>query len=226
MEKELNELIFRITGSQLIAVEEKFKDGEVKVKHIWPTELTTMIGNCTQMVGIEVELPDNTYWYREEIDGTKRIILKYFNMHPDIEYRGTVYSNTAVPNILFGFVIDPNGLIRSKKAICVIGERIDRESPTYQYPFSNVHANSQEICMGSNKFNKIDNISKLTSAPHFIMQLPNNDDIFKLENNTKELNYRDLLVMHSGKEKYDDSLLVPIGKKVKDYIELIKNYKY
>lgn len=222
MAKILKELLLRITGEQLIEVNEKYEDGEVKVKHMLPRDLTELIAENTKMIGVEVELPNNSYWFREDLDGSKRIIIKFFDQKVDITYNGTVYENVAMPNMLFGFVINSEGYIKSKKVICVKEKKINKETDTYEYPFSNVHADSREICMGVNKFNKLDNLTQISSAPFYIMGLPNNDDLYKHSNNTEYLNFRDIIIRNLGKEAFDDNLLVKTGEKVADFIRSLK----
>lgn len=225
MEKVLKELLLRITGEQLIEVTEKYEDGEAKVKHIYPQDLTELIANNTQMIGVETELPDNACWFREELDGTRRIILKVIDYKADITLFDKTYENVALPNMLFGFSINSDGYVKSKKVICVKDSRVTSETDTFEYPFSNVFKDSKEICMGVNKFNKLDSLLQISSAPYYIIGLPNNDDMFHLTHNTEGLNYRDLLLKSAGKERYDENLLVPTGKKVKDFIKLLKTDK-
>ena len=221
-DKCLKELVIRIVGDDNIEVKELYEDGENKAKYITNEDLITLISGNTRMIGMEVEPPENTFWYREEANGTKRIILKFFNQRVDYNYMKTDYPNVLMPDMLFGFVIDAEGMVRSRKVICVAADngKITRESKTYQYMFSNVHGN-QEFCMGGNKFNKLKTLQQVSSLPYFILQLPNNDDMYSHKRNSKDLNYRDLIVTLQNMEVFDKKLLAPTGSKVNDFIKLV-----
>lgn len=222
--KPIDEVSIRIRKNSTILVEE-FAGGIVSSKFINPDDLFSCIKASTTHVGIESGiLPENTVFYREEQDGTRRIILKIPAGNHDITYHETMYRSFPLPAIVFGFVLKPDGHIAAKKLAIVEDGLLRNETKTYSYPFSNVNQYDFEICVGRNRLPEIQELRQLSSLPHFILSMPNNDDYFNAKYNLKGMDYRELLEYLKDKEPQDyyNEVLVENGMSFEGFIQALK----
>jgi len=214
----------RITLTQTdVMVEEFLYNGIVKSKFIRADDLIDCISFASRQDGIETGiLPEGCIFYREEKDGMKYVAIKYINGIVDFVYNNAEFKNCPLPNMLFGFKVAMNGHIYTKMVSCFKGNKVRMDTKLCYYPFSNVYKNNHSICLGSNRLPMIDDIRQLESIPHYILSLPNNDDMFCLEHNSRGLSYRDLLAELQGKDEFDENLLVERPETVKDFIYTLK----
>jgi len=215
MKKRIDEMVIHMKKDGSIVVEED-RDGMLTSKYITPEDLALCIGKGILQSGIDSgALPDNCVWYREEMDGTRRVIIRFPAQVMDITYHDTVYT-IPVPNMIFGFVVSTDGrILRAKQAIIEDGT-IRMESKLYYYPFSNVNQDSFDICVGSNPLPMIKELRQLTTIPHWILSLPNNDHMFDTRYNTLGLGYREMLKYMSAVELGNVySILLESGKNLK-----------
>ena len=105
--------------------------------------------------------------------------------------------------------------------VCVVkDERLTSDTPTYRYPFSNVHGDNN-ICTGNNALPIYRDPARLHTLAGYLLRLPNNNDLYSRENNRLHAEYRDLLEQMKGKtpSHYYTDVLVPDGKTLKDFLD-------
>ena len=98
-------------------------------------------------------------------------------------------------------------------------ERLTLDTPTYRYPFSNVHGN-QSICLGNNALPVYKDPARLHTLAAYILRMPNNDDLYSEQNNRLHAGFRDLLEQMKNKTPahYYTDVLVKDGKTLKDFL--------
>ena len=107
----MDELVIHIRNDATVLIE-KHTSEIVNCKFIHPDDFFTCIGNSTAHIGIESGiLPDNTVFYREEQDGTRRIILRIPSGFHEITYYDTRYAALPLPTMVFGFVLRAESLM-------------------------------------------------------------------------------------------------------------------
>lgn len=220
----VDEMVIHLRSDATILIE-KHTGEIVSSKFINPDDLFNCIKNSTTHVGIESGiLPNNTVFYREEQDGTRRIILKIPAGYHDIIYYGTPYASFPLPAMVLGFVIKPDGHISSKKLVMVEEGILRDETEIYSYPFSNVNQYNFEICVGRNLLPEIQELRQLSSLPYFFLSIPNNDDYFNRKYNKKEMDYRELLEYLKNKDPqvYYNEILIKNGRNLNDFIVSLK----
>jgi len=220
----VDEMVIHLRSDATILVE-KHTGEMVSSKFINPDDLFACIKSSTTHVGIESGiLPENTVFYREEQDGTRRIILKIPAGYHDITYYETLYASFPFPSMVFGFVIKPDGNISSKKLVMVEDGILRNETKIYCYPFSNVNQYDFEICVGRNRLPEIQELRQLSSLPHLILSMPNNNDYFNAKYNRKGMDYRELLEYLKAKEPwvYYDEVLVESSMNFEGFIQALK----
>lgn len=223
-QKSIDEMLIRICKDGTILVEE-ISDQIVNSKFIKPDDLFSCIKNSCSHIGIESGiLPENTVFYREEQDGTRRVIIRVPSGYYGISYYQTYYNFFPLPSMVFGFVLKGNGHIASKKLAIVEDGILRKESRIYNYPFSNVNQHSFEICTGRNRLPEIKELHQLTSLPYIILGMPNNDDYFDRKYNKKSMDYRELLEYMKDKEPqvYYDEVLIDKGIDFNEFIHILK----
>lgn len=215
MKKLIDEMVIHMKKDGSIVVEEN-RDGVLTSKYMALEDLARCIGKGILQSGIDSGiLPDNCFWYREEMDGIRKVIIRFPAQVMDITYHGTVYT-IPVPNMVFGFAVSADGRIMKSKLAVIEEGPVRMESKLYYYPFSNVNQDSFDICLGSNQLPIIKELRQLTTIPHWIMSLPNNDHDFNAKYNTLGLGYREILKQLSSVElKNVYSVMVESGKTLK-----------
>lgn len=146
--------------------------------------------------------------------------LRHPRLYADVNYYGTEYPAFPLPRMVFGFGYDTqSGKIVSQKLCVVKDSQLTMETPTYHYPFSNVYSN-YNICIGSNELPTYKNPMKLGNLADYILQMPNNNDMFSETHNRLHLGYRDLLEHLKDKPPayYYTDVLIPDGKRLKDFL--------
>ena len=223
--KPVDEVVIRICKNATILVEE-IADGIINSKFIHPDDLFNCIKASTSHVGIESGiLPENTVFYREEQDGTRRLILKLPAGYHDITYYETQYPSFPLPAMVFGFVIRADGHISSKKLAIVEDGHLRNETRIYSYPFSNVNQYDFEICVGRNRLPEIQELRQLSSLPHLILSMPNNDDYFSSKYNRKGMDYREFLEYLKYREprSYYEDVLVQSSINFNGFLQILKH---
>lgn len=221
MKKLIDEMIIYMKKDGSIVVEEN-RGGVLTSKYMTPEDLTRCIGKGILQSGIDSGiLPDNCIWYREEMDGTRKVIIRFPTQVMDITYHGTVYT-IPVPSMAFGFAVSTDGRIMKSKLAVIEEGPVRMESKLYYYPFSNVNQESFDICLGSNQLPIIKELRQLTAIPYWIMSLPNNDHDFDANYNAQGLGYREILKYLSIVELNNVySIMVESGKTLKLMMQML-----
>jgi hypothetical protein len=143
--------------------------------------------------------------------GTKSFVIRHPALRADITYMKTVYEGFPLPRLVFGFDISRDGRVTKCRMAVVADEKPSPDTPLFTYPFSNVYADDG-ICVGAaNSLPVYKNTRALSSLPHLILALPNNDHLFSRANNRLKLGHRELLEHLADKEPsyYYEYVLTP-----------------
>lgn len=160
---------------------------------------------------IAATISDSTTWY----------FVRYPELHADVSYYGTVYEAFPIPRLVFSFAYNTENCKVTGARLCVVkDERLTPNTPTYRYPFSNVHGNNS-ICLGNNALPLYKDPTRIFTLADFILRMPNNNDMFHAGNNKLGLEYRDLLEHLKDKPPayYYTDVLIPDGKKLKQFFD-------
>ena len=143
-------------------------------------------------------------------------------LHPeryaDITYYKTLYKHFPLPRLVFQFSLY-QGLRVNNASVGIVAEgRLRPETKMFRWPFSNV--SGFRMCIGNNVMPKCESLHTLSSLPYLILQIPNNDDHYSLENNQMKMEYRELLehLKDKAPSYYYDKVLVPWNKTLIDFI--------
>ena len=147
--------------------------------------------------------------------------MRYPELCADITYYDTEYRDFPLPRLVFGFQYMPQeGKVAGCRVCVVKDERLTPDTPTYRYPFSNVHGNNS-ICTGNNALPIYRDPARLHTLMGYLLRLPNNNDLYSRDNNRLHAEYRDLLEQMKGKtpSHYYTDVLVEDGKTLKDFLD-------
>lgn len=216
------DMIIRISSERAeVEVERRSKKGVVTRKNISPESLS----NCVLTSRYDDEshptglLPEgciavvmekkHVYYY-----------IRYPELRADFSYYETEYLNFPIPRLVFCFKYLPNEKKVSEASLCVVkDERLTPDTPTYRYPFSNVHGNLS-VCLGNNALPVYKDPARLHTLAAYILRLPNNDDLYSEQNNRLNAGFRDLLEQMKDKtpSHYYTDVLVENGRTLKDFL--------
>ena len=146
--------------------------------------------------------------------------IRYPELYADVTYYDTEYRDFPLPRLVFGFQYMPKERKVAGCRVCVVkDERLTLDTPTYRYPFSNVHGDNR-ICTGNNALPIYKNPARLHTLMSYLLRLPNNDDLYSRDNNRLHAEYRDLLEQMKGKtpSHYYTDVLVEDGRTLKDFL--------
>lgn len=216
-----NDVVIRISPDRkAIIVEDHKKDGGITYKEISPLDLYGIIKmsyTYKEMLASGL-LPANCLYVA--MNSTEKIIaIRNDELRADLSYKDKVYSNFPLPRLVFRVRLLDTG----RMADCAIGVIADEEptmnSLMYRYPFSNVYSDGK-VCTGNNVLPKYKKLTSLRYFPRYLMELPDNDDMFSVENNKLHLNHLQLLEHLQDKDPayYYSDILVPSGKTLKDFL--------
>lgn len=147
--------------------------------------------------------------------------IRYPELYADISYYDTEYRNFPLPRLVFGFKYMPKEGKVAGCSLCVVRDgRLAPDTPTYYYPYSNVHSDKR-ICTGNNSLPLYKNPAKLHTLAGYLLRLPNNNDLYSRDYNRLHAEYRDLLEQMKGKtpSHYYTDVLVEDGKTLKDFLD-------
>lgn len=221
MPKDYNMIIRINTDRAEVEVEQHSKKGVITRKNISPESLSSCI--LTSRVDDESHptglLPEGciavvlekkwAYYY-----------IRYPELYADFSYFGTEYPHFPIPRLVFRFKYLLHEHKVTEACLCVVkDERLTRDTPTYRYPFSNVHGN-QSICLGNNALPVYKDPARLHTLAAYILRMPNNDDLYSERNNQLHAGFRDLLEQMKNKTPahYYTDVLVKDGKTLKDFL--------
>lgn len=147
--------------------------------------------------------------------------LRFPNLQADVSYYGTEYPAFPLPRLVFSIRYLPeSGKVGGVRMAVVQDERLTPDTPMYVYPFSNVYGNHQ-VCLGNNALPVYKDPARLHTLMRHVLAFPNNDDMFREENNRLGLGYRDLMEHLKNKPPayYYSNVLLPTGKTLKDFMK-------
>ena len=146
--------------------------------------------------------------------------IRYPELYTDFSYYETEYRDFPIPRLVFCFKYLRNEHKVAEVSLCVVkDERLMPDTPTYRYPFSNVHGNLS-VCLGNNALPVYKDPARLYTLAAYILRMPNNDDLYSEQNNQLHAGFRDLLEQMKNKTPahYYTDVLVKDGKTLKDFL--------
>ena len=213
------ELVIRIRDDGSVFIENS-RDGVKSLKAIAPESLLACIRGSLRHQGIfSGLLPKGCLSFAAYDNGDREITMLHMEDSADISYYGTKYENFPLPGLMFGFGISGEGRIKGcRLGVVAAGSSLKPATPMFRYPFGNV--SGSWLCTGNNTLPRIASLHSLTSLPHYILSMDNNNDHFRASNNRQGLEMRDLLELLKDKEPsyYYDHVLLPSGKTLESFI--------
>ena len=215
------DMVLRISPSRnTLMVEELKPGGAVAYKEISPLELYFIINNSYTSRNLLRSgfLPENCL-HVSMSSAERHFIIWNHELRADITYKDTKYPDFPLPRLVFGVRMLENG----KVADCSIGVVAD-ETPTpetrmFHYPFSNVYEHGK-VCSGNNILPRYRKLQALKHFPRYLLELPDNDDMYSPKNNKLGLGHKELLEHLKDKDPayYYSGILIPSGTTLADYI--------
>ena len=216
------DMIIRINSDRAeVEVEQHSKKGVITRKNISPESLSNCIltsrrddeSHPTGLLpeGCIAVVMEKKYVY---------YYIRYPELYTDFSYFGTEYPHFPIPRLVFCFKYSPKTKKVAEASLCVVkDERLTLDTPTYQYPFSNVH-NNLSICLGNNALPVYKDPARLHTLAAYILRLPNNNDLYSSQNNRLHAGFRDLLeqMKHKTPSHYYTDVLVASRKTLKDFL--------
>ena len=216
------DMIIRINSECAeVEVEQRSKKGVITRKNISPESLsdcilTSRVDDESHPTGL---LPEgciavvmekkHVYYY-----------IRYPELYADFSYYETEYLRFPIPRLVFCFKYLPRDHKVAGVSLCVVKDgRLTLDTPTYRYPFSNVH-NNLSVCLGNNALPVYKDPARLHTLAAYILRMPNNDDLYSDQNNRLHAGFRDLLEQMKNKTPahYYTDVLVKDGKTLKDFL--------
>lgn len=214
------EMIICIKPSDCSITVEETSKGVVSYKQISIDSLYDCIKGSLKKESVSSGLlPQNCISFVGGDEGYRSVSVILTDNYADISYYKTVYEHFPLPRLVFNFKLNMGLRINSCSVGVVHDERLTPDSLMYKYPFSNV--SGYKLCTGNNTLPTCESLHTLSSLPHFILNLPNNDDMYEKRNNRQMLEYRDLLEHLKDKTPsyYYENVLVLNGHTLKDFFK-------
>ena len=216
------DMIIRINSDRAeVEVEQHSKKGVVTRKNISPESLS----NCILTSRVDDEshstglLPEGCIAAVLE----KKFVyyfIRYPELYADFSYYETEYLRFPIPRLVFCFKYMPHERKVAEVRLCVVkDERLTPDTPTYRYPFSNLHSDLR-ICLGNNALPVYKDPARLHTLAAYILRMPNNDDLYSEQNNRLHAGFRDLLEQMKNKtpSHYYTDVLAEDGRTLKDFL--------
>ena len=216
------DMVIRISSERAeVEVEQHSKKGVITRKNISPQSLSTCIltsrhddeSHPTGLLpeGCIAVVMEKKYVY---------YYVRYPELHADFSYYGTEYLGFPIPRLVFCFKYLPHDRKVAEVSLCVVkDERLTPDTPTYRYPFSNLHRNLS-VCLGNNALPVYKDPARLHTLAAYILRMPNNDDLYSEQNNQLHAGFRDLLEQMKNKTPfhYYTDVLVADGQTLKNFL--------
>jgi hypothetical protein len=208
--------------AETIGVEEK-KDGVIRAKRVAPSDLV----KCFEKSIKDAKRADSGFLPENCLSVSVTAKIKtFFVWHPllrtDYTYHKTVYERFPIPRTVFGFDVANDGRVTKCKVAVVADEKPGPDTKIYEWPFSNVYGDGS-VCVGAaNNLPAYKNTRALSSLPHLILSLPNNDHNYSRAKNRLRADCRELLEHMKDKEPshwYELALIPREGKTLRDFID-------
>lgn len=220
MRQDCDTVIRLSPESSEIIVEQNLK-GVMCRKTISPEAFAQCVleSRYDETVHVSGILPENCV----SVSVSERVTVYYIRypvLYADISYYGTTYERFPLPRLVFSFnYMKESGKVTGARLCVVKDERLNADTPTFTYPFSNVYGDKR-ICLGNNALPPYKDPSRISTLAHFILSMPNNNDMFNPKSNRLGLSYRELLEHLKDKDSsyYYSDVLTPDGKTFGNFI--------
>lgn len=204
-----------------IVVEEQKRGGVISHREIDPMEFYYIVNSsyqCNEHRGSGI-LPEGCLWV-SLAENEKWYVFRNVELRADMTYNGTEYLNFPLPRLVFGVRVLNNGKVVDCSIGVVADEMLTEDTPMYYYPFSNLYENGR-VCTGNNVLPRYRKTSLLKNFPRYLLELPDNDDMFHSNHNALRLGHRELMEHLKDKtpEYYYTNILLPNGKTLGSFCE-------
>ena len=215
------DMVLRISPSRnTLMVEERKPGGAVAYKEISPMELYFIINNSyTSRDFLRSGLLPENCLHVSMNSAERHFIIWNHELRADITYKDTKYPDFPLPRLVFGVRMLENGKVVDCSIGVVADEAPTPETPMFHYPFSNVHENGK-VCSGNNILPRYRKLQALKHFPRYLLELPDNDDMYSPKNNKLGLGHKELLEHLKDKDPayYYSDILIPSGTTLADHI--------
>jgi hypothetical protein len=216
-----NDILLRVSPkNNTIMVEEQKPGGVTSFKEISPIELYYAINGSYRTADLLSSglLPEHCLSISMS-STEKRIVLWNPELRADMSYGGVDYPDFPLPRLVFDIRMLENGKVVDCSMGVVADEPPTPDTQMYYYPFSNVYSDGR-VCTGNNVLPRYQKLTALKHFPRYLLEIPDNDDMFRRECNQKCMNHREIMEHLKDKDPayYYTDILVSNGKKLKDFI--------
>ena len=189
-------------------------------KEISPTELYFAINNSYTSRDLLSSgfLPENCL--HVSMNSLERhFILWNPELRADIIYTDMKYPDFPLPRLIFGVRMLEDGKVAECSIGVVADEKPSPETPMFYYPFSNVYSDGR-VCSGNNILPRYKKLAALRHFPRYLLELPDNDDMYDPTKNKLGLGHRELLEHLKDKDPayYYSDILIPNGMTLDAFI--------
>lgn len=215
------DIILRVSPKRnTLIVEEQKPGGAVAYKEISPLELYFAITNSFTSKDFLSSgfLPENCL--HVSMNSAERLFVIWNpELRADVTYKDVEYPNFPFPRLVFGIRMLEGGKVADCSIGVVADEKPTPETLMFHYPFSNVYPDGA-VCSGNNIMPRYRKLSALRHFPRYLLELPDNDDMYHSEHNKLGLGHKELLEHLKDKDPayYYSDILVPNGKTLDDFI--------
>lgn len=168
-------------------------------------------------------LPRNTVYYSE---GAAKInvFIEVPAHRRCVYYHEAVIDDVPYPTLIFGISLMKN--VIHKVNVVAIEEQfsLDEGTRVFCYPYTNVQAQTQKVCWGTQRLPDIERLSQLSSIPDMFFNTPNSDSYYS-ESNHSKLTFRELVEEIKG-TTFPDKYLKPTGQNLIEWISEVVHTKY
>ena len=151
-----------------------------------------------------------------------KIVLTIPKRKGTIQFESTSYE-ICFPPFLFCFSL-LEGRISETCVFALKGEKWNRNSRLYNYPFGNVNTRDHKVCWGKNQLPYIDSLHQLDMVCSLFFDSPTNNDYYTKGVSTKWKydNLRGVLERLQKKSSFPERILVPSQySNIGTYLDLI-----
>lgn len=218
---DTREILLRISPTRnTLTVEVQKPGGTVAYKEISPTELYFAINNSYTSRDLLSSgfLPENCL--HVSMNSMERhFILWNPELRADIIYTDMKYPDFPLPRLIFGVRMLEDGKVAECSIGVVADEKPSPETPMFYYPFSNVYSDGR-VCSGNNILPRYKKLAALRHFPRYLLELPDNDDMYDPTKNKLGLGHRELLEHLKDKDPayYYSDILIPNGMTLDAFI--------
>lgn len=156
-------------------------------------------------------LPKNCFIYQELLDGAKLVGIEVGAQRFDVQYHRNHFEDVGHPKMLFLFTLRGENALQCR-LVCVKDNVLTPETKLYQYPFSNVHKNT-DTCWPDLRKYKVKSIAHVGTLPFAFMNSANNNHLFN------GVNLGEYYQSLQGKD-FDGDSLIPLELSLSEWLEV------